>query len=409
MIDNDSYIDLLIQRCLDRTATAEERKVLMRVLKYTDNDEVEAKIVAAFQQEQIRLEPPDSVWIAIARQIAQETPITPIRRNSVVLQFVKYAAAVFVFLMIPLYFFRDALPPAITKLNLEHEVNKILKDKTLEATSEELGDEIQLLLSQDRSVNLLGPDSAVLANAEKSIHITHSDNKISYTLEDSASQIMAGTTIYHTIKVPYGKRFSVRLIDGTTVLLNSGTALRYPINTPHRDMDLYLSGEAYFDVAKSQNRKFNVHVLGNRLKKEHIIQVLGTQFNIKAFRNEKQSVTTLYEGSIQVSGLTAIPLHLEPSKQITVDQNFVISAADMEQSSAWRNNVFYFNNTPLDEVSLELERWYGIKFTYRKNKETKKLLAQISRNKSLKEVLDMLAQTYDVKYEFRGKEVILTD
>ena len=252
MIDNDSYIDLLIQRCLDRTATAEERKVLMRVLKYTDNEQVEAKIVAAFQQEQIRLEPSDSVWIAIARQIAQETPITPIRRNSVVLQFVKYAAAVLVFLMIPLYFFRDALPPAITELNLVREVNEILKDNTPEATSEEFAEEIQLLLSQDRSVNLLGQDSALLANAEKSIHITRSDNQISYTLEDSASQIMAGTTIYHTIKVPYGKRFSVRLIDGTTVLLNSGTALRYPINTSHEDMDLYLSGEAYL---MSPNRR----------------------------------------------------------------------------------------------------------------------------------------------------------
>ncbi|MDF2476911.1 MAG: FecR family protein [Sphingobacterium sp.] len=405
----DSYIDLLIQHCLNRTATAEERKVLLHVLKYTDNEHIEAKIVAAFQQEQIRLEPSDSVWIAIARQIAQETPMTPIRRNSVVLQFVKYAAAVLVFLMIPLYFFRDALPPAITELNLVREVNEILKDNTPEATSEEFAEEIQLLLSQDRSVNLLGQDSALLANAEKSIHITRSDNQISYTLEDSTSQLMAGTTVYHTIKVPYGKRFSVRLIDGTTVLLNSGTSLRYPINTSHEDMDLYLSGEAYFDVAKSQNRKFNVHVLGNRLKKEHIVQVLGTQFNIKAFGNDKQSVTTLYEGSIQVSGLVDIPVRLEPSKQITVDQHYAISVADLQQSSAWRNNVFYFKNTPVDEACLELERWYGIKVTYNRSKENKRLLAQISRNKSLKEVLDMLAQTYDVKYEFRGKEVILTD
>jgi len=406
---NDSYIDLLIQRCLDRTATAEERKVLIRVLKYTDNEQIEAKIVAAFQQTQVRLEPSDSAWTAIETQMAQEASIRPNHRYSAVLQFVKYAAAVLLFLMIPLYFFRDALPPAITELKLVREVNEVFKDKTPDATSEEFAEEIQLLLSQDRRVNLLGRDSAALANAEKSIHISRSNNQISYTLQDSTTQLMPGTAVYHTIKVPYGKRFSVRLIDGTEVSLNSGTELRYPINNQQQDMDLYLTGEAYFDVAKSKNRKFNVHVLGNRFKKEHIVQVLGTQFNIRAFRNDKQSVTTLYEGSIQVSGLTAIPVRLEPSKQITVDQHYAISAADLQKSSAWRNNVFYFKNTPVDEACLELERWYGIKVTYNRSKENKKLLAQISRNKSLKEVLGMLAQTNDIKYDFRGKEVVLTD
>lgn len=406
---NDSYINLLIQRCLDRTATAEERKVLMRVLKYTDNEQIEAKIVAAFQQTQVRLEPSDSVWTAIEKQVAQEVPVKPIHKSSAVLQFVKYAAAVLLFLMIPLYFFRDALPPAITELKLVREVNDIFKDKTPDASSEEFAEEIELLLSQDRRVNLLGSDSAVLANAEKSIRISHSDNQISYTLQDSTTWLMPSATVYHTIKVPYGKRFSVRLIDGTTVLLNSGTELRYPINTQQQDMDLYLTGEAYFDVAKLQNRKFNVHVLGNRLKREHIVQVLGTQFNIRAFRSDKQNVTTLYEGSIQVSGLASTPVRLEPSKQITVDQHYAIATADLQMSSAWRNNVFYFRNIPVDEVCLELERWYGIKVIYNKSKENKKVLAQISRNKSLIEVLDMLAQTNDIKYDFRGKEVILTD
>ncbi|MFD2556756.1 FecR family protein [Sphingobacterium tabacisoli] len=406
---NDSYIDVLIQRCLDRTATAEERKVLLRVLKYTDNAQIEGKIVAAFQQKQVKLEPGNTVWAAIEKQIAEETPIRPIRRYNKGLQFVKYAAAVLLFLTIPLYFFRDALPPAVTELKLVREVSDIFKDQTPRVASEEFAEEIQLILSQDRKVNLLDRDSAALTNAEEYIHISRSDNQISYTLQDSGTHLMSSAVVYHTIKVPYGKRFSVRLIDGTLVSLNSGTELRYPINTQQQDMDLYLTGEAYFDVAKSQNRKFNVHVDGDRFKKEHMVQVLGTQFNIRAFPHDRQSVTTLYEGAIQVSGLTALPIRLQPSKQITVDQHYAIAAADLEMNSAWLNNVFYFKNTALDEACQELERWYGIKVTYNRGKETKKILAQISRNKSLKDVLDMLAQTYDIKYEFRGKEVILTD
>ncbi len=405
---NDSYIDLLIQRCLDRTATVEERKVLLRVLKYTDNEQIEAKIVAAFQQAQVRLEPADTVWTAIEKQMAQEAPLKPIRSYTRVLQVVRYAA-VLLFLTIPLYFFRDALPTAITELKLVQEVNEIFEPQTPNTSSEELTEEIQLVLSHDRTVNLLGEEAAALVDAEKNIRIVHGDNQISYTLQDSTAQLLSNAVLYHTIKVPYGKRFSVRLIDGTLVSLNSGTELRYPINTQQQDMDLYLKGEAYFDVAKAQNRKFNVHVHGDRFKKEHMVQVLGTQFNIRAFPQDRQSVTTLYEGVIQVSGLKALPIRLQPSKQITVDQHYAIAAADLEMNAAWLNNVFYFKNTPLDEACQELERWYGVKLTYNKGKETKKILAQISRNKSLKQLLDMLAQTYDIKYEFRGKEVILTD
>src|SRR5690606_5194857 len=117
----------------------------------------------------------------------------------------------------------------------------------------------------------------------KYIRISHSDNQITYSLKDSLAPIVPLSALYHTIKVPYGKRFSVKLIDGTLVSLNSGTELRYPMNRQEQQMDLYLTGEAYFDVAKSKNRKFNVHVQGDKNKKEHIIQVLGTQFNIKAF------------------------------------------------------------------------------------------------------------------------------
>src|SRR5690606_35149645 len=125
--------------------------------------------------------------------------------------------------------------------------------------SKEFAKEIQLVLSPDKTVNLIGRDSFVNISAEKYIRISHSDNQITYSLKDSLAPIVPLSALYHTIKVPYGKRFSVKLIDGTLVSLNSGTELRYPMNRQEQQMDLYLTGEAYFDVAKSKNRKFNVH------------------------------------------------------------------------------------------------------------------------------------------------------
>ncbi|ERJ59016.1 FecR family protein [Sphingobacterium paucimobilis] len=406
---NHSYIELLIQRCLNQTATAEERKVLLHVLKYSEDEEIGLKIIAAFRREQIIQEPANTVWTKIEQQI---TVVSPTKTNSVyrsILPILKYVAAVILFLMLPLYFFRDVLPPAVTELHIVQEVKEIFKTEPKIIDSDEFAKEIQLVLSEDRRVYLPEGDVSDYINAEKYINVLHSDNQIAYSIKDSLAQISPQNAIYHTVRVPYGKRFSVTLIDGTKVSLNSGTELKYPINVQNQQMDLYLTGEAYFDVAKLQNRKFNVHVRGNREKKAHMVQVLGTQFNIRAFPKDKQSVTTLFEGAIQLSGLDRIPIPLQPLKQIAVGQTYAITNADMEGASAWRNNLFYFKNTPLEEVARELERWYGVKIQYRKTTESKRLLAQISREKSLAQVLEMLAQTYDIKYEYQGKEVVLSD
>lgn len=406
---NDSYIDLLIQRCLDRTATAEERKIFLHIIKYMDNENIEAKIVAAFEQEQFRAEPGSTVWATIEQQIATTHPTRRIPVYKRALSLLKYAAVLLLFSTIPIYLFRDVLPPVVSKLKLVRKVSTILEGQSKSDSSKEFAKEIQLVLSPDKTVNLIGRDSFVNISAEKYIRISHSDNQITYSLKDSLAPIVPLSALYHTIKVPYGKHFSVKLIDGTLVSLNSGTELRYPMNRQEQQMDLYLTGEAYFDVAKSKNRKFNVHVQGDENKKEHIIQVLGTQFNIKAFPKDRQSITTLFEGAIQVSGIDKVPVHLRPSQQIAIGNTFAVSDADLEGASAWRHQFFYFKNTPLEEVCMELERWYGVKISYRKGRGSKTLLAQISRKKNLKEVLEMLAQTYAIKYQYYGKEVVLTD
>ncbi|WP_162849994.1 FecR family protein [Sphingobacterium yanglingense] len=351
----------------------------------------------------------DRIHNQIEQRIQEDISIKSIPIYKRILPFLKYAAAILLFLALPLYFFRDSLPPAVTELKLVQEVSDVLKKQNPLTISDEFAKEIQLVLSEDRRVNLPEGDVPDYINAEKYINVLHSDNQITYTVKDSLSQIAPQNPIYHIVRIPYGKRLSVTLIDGTKVSLNSGTELKYPINVQNEQMDLYLTGEAYFDVAKSQNRKFNVHVRGNREKKAHMVQVLGTQFNIRAFPNDKQSVTTLFEGAIQLSGLDRIPIPLQPLKQIAVGQTYAITNADMEGASAWRNNLFYFKNTPLEEVAIELERWYGVKIQYRKTTKSKKLLAQISREKSLEQVLEMLAQTYDIKYEYQGKEVVLSD
>lgn len=402
---NNNYIDYLIHQCLNRKATDDERKTLLSVLKYTDDERIKSKIEKAFQMDQVLFQPPERIWEQVQQNLHQPTLAKPGALNPKIRRLLKYAAVIVFMLSFPLYFFHDEL---LTR----KEAYKSNGEFAVIADVEEGGQkeaaspaEIQLLLSESNIFRIQRNDSAVIHTATPNIEIVQSAGKLNYRLVNDGLQAESEALVYHTLKVPFGKRMDVSLVDGTTIKLNSGTTLRFPINSIGKEMDLFLTGEAYFEVAKAQHRKFNVHVSGSKETKKHTIQVLGTKFNIKAYASTNHSVTTLFEGSVQVAGLAAQPILLVPMKEIVVSQDFKIRDTDLEMATSWRNNVFHFNKISLLEACQELERWYGIKFYCKNELKAKKILAQISRDKSLQEVLYLLAQTQDILYTYNGKEV----
>lgn len=403
---NKEYIEKLIQRCLDRTATPNERSTLLHVLKYIEDEEIEGKIIQAFYLNTLINQPSDNVWgkietATIARQKLRST------RYKVMRPFFKYAAILILFLLLPFYFYRDMLPSSVTNHKIVRHVTEFLKSSPLSVPDAE--EAIQLVLPGGQRIDLFAQDTTLISQ-EGNIEVKQESDQISYTyLDSSAVTDNHQQDIYHTLRVPYGKRISVKLVDGSLVYLNSGTELRYPVNVTKEHMNLYLEGEAYFDVAKSKERQFDVHIKGDKQKRGHVVQVLGTKFNVRAFKDTPQSKTTLLDGSIQISGLAEVPVLLQPLQAITVDQQFSIQDADIDMALAWMNHMFYFKHTPMSEVCIELERWYGVKVNYQKRDAEKMLLGQISRDKKLHEVLDMLAQTQDIKYYFKGKEVYLME
>ena len=100
------------------------------------------------------------------------------------------------------------------------------------------------------------------------------------------------SSLYNTIDVPYGQRSQITLYDGTKVWLNSGTKFRYPVAFSSKTRDVYIEGEAFFDVVQNKNHPFLVY--GGQLK----VEVLGTLFNVCAYPDDDEIMTTLEEGSI---------------------------------------------------------------------------------------------------------------
>ena len=166
---------------------------------------------------------------------------------------------------------------------------------------------------------------------------------------------------YKVVKVGNQERFTVSLSDGSTITLDAGSELKYP--TKFRESrDVYLNGEAYFDVARDDGKPFQVHA-GKAL-----VRVLGTKFNVRNWNDKYNVVVTVNEGKVSLqSEDTNIP-----DKVVLIkDQQSIMGLdgrpsgpkiVDATKYTRWMNNEIHFENATVREVLAQLERWYNFTF-----------------------------------------------
>lgn len=166
---------------------------------------------------------------------------------------------------------------------------------------------------------------------------------------------------YKIIKVDHKERFTVTLSDGSRITLDAGTELKYPTNFVET-RDVYLSGEAYFEVAKNEQKPFQVHS-GNAL-----IKVLGTKFNVRNWKDNNKIVVTVNEGRVSLQAEDSTKTNkviLLKNQQSTIGSNGKLSVpryVDACQYIGWMNNEILFENATVYEVLSQLERWYDLNF-----------------------------------------------
>ncbi len=208
------------------------------------------------------------------------------------------------------------------------------------------------------------------------------------------------TERYNEIIVPRCGYYRLTLPDGSLVHLNAESTLRFPEKFG-KERQVYLTGEAYFEVIRDTLRPFRVAYGTTRL------QVLGTRFNVKAYP-DNPSFTTLVSGSVRVVHENQT-LIMQPGEQYEVSsQGIFLHHPDLMTVLAWKNNEFIFKNTPLEEIMCELGRWYNMEVEY-ETEELKKMpfYLYVDRNGSLPDILEKIAQTNRIKYTVDGNRIIL--
>jgi len=263
-----------------------------------------------------------------------------------------------------------------------------------------------LILADGGSLELEeGMTMSDLQQGEASINIRNSF--LSYTSEDQESR--ESELIYNELRTPRGGGYNLRLADGTGVWLNAGSSIRFPVSFAEDSRQVYLEGEAYFEVSHNGS-PFIVST------EDMDVRVLGTSFNISAYGDEPLFKTTLVEGkvSVELKGQDDSPsgkLILAPDHQAIFKRSESI-LSDVEvnatQYTSWMRGKLEFNNESLDQVMKRLARWYDFEYDF-ENKEAKDFhfSARLNNGENISTIIEMLEMTTDVKFELRGKKIVV--
>jgi len=188
----------------------------------------------------------------------------------------------------------------------------------------------------------------------------------------------------NSVRTPRGGQYQLALSDGTSVWLNAASSITYPARFTDGDRTVSISGEVYFEVAKSPGHPFIVNIDNTDSK----VEVLGTHFNINAYQDEGTVKTTLLEGKVKVSAGNGSVM-LAPGQQSA--GTTVSDAVDISQVMSWRSGVFSFEGKNIQQVLRELARWYDLTIVYGKEVPNIRLRGEMGMDLNLSQVLKGLA------------------
>jgi transmembrane sensor len=393
---NQERLNYLFQRYLDRTETPEELEELMEIIETDDQKTaVEQALETAHTgvDRSVRLtnEQSERLYATIMPQSdsAQIIPMNPSRKWGRI----AVAAAVLAALSVGgyLFFFNGNNKPAGEVTAVQPAVNDVPAPQATRAT---------ITLANGRTVAL----DSITALAQDNVQLTKTpDGRLVYS---GAANAIA----YNTLTNPRGSQvIDITLADGSKVWLNAGSSITYPVAFVGNERKVEMNGEAYFEVAHNKTKPFYVS------KGAMQVQVLGTHFNVNAYDDDKETKVTLLQGSVKVgNGQSAkdnkTAVVLKPGQQAVLSRAHspltIHHSPDLDQVMAWKNGLFEFNETDIQTVMKQLERWYDVQVVF-DGAFTQHFNGTIKRQVNVSKVLNMLEKTGGLRFSIEGKKVIV--
>ena len=301
----------------------------------------------------------------------------------------KYAA-VFIGILFSIYFVKDGI------YDKPVETNPVIVNSTIESGTDKailtLGDGTHISLGKEVSFQSKNANS----NGEEIVY--------------EGGETKTTEVAYNYLTIPRGGQFFVKLSDGTQIWLNSESKIKYPVNFIEgetRTVEL-VYGEAYFDVSPSSEHKGAKFKVFNQSQE---IEVIGTEFNIKAYTDESNIYTTLVEGKVSVNSGIYNQI-LKPNQQINLNlevNSMTISEVIVYNEVSWKDGVFSFRRKPLEDIMKVLSRWYDVDINFA-NEELKSagFNGVLGKDQKIEDVLKTIKSFGVIEgYDIHDKQITL--
>lgn len=254
---------------------------------------------------------------------------------------------------------------------------------------------------------LILPDgnTVLLKEKQTNLQIDPANRQISINGEKNIDTPVDKNNALTQIIIPYGKRSTITLSDGTKVWLNSGSIMKFPDVFTGSKRRIFIEGEAFLEVAHDNKRPFIV----NTTKLD--VKVLGTQFNISAYPEDELVAVVLVEGSIQAK-TKSNQVIMKPNQLLEFDNNTgvkITDQADLSEFLSWKEGWMTCKNTPLGSISTRLCRFYNIQIVF--TEEAAKYLTitgKLDLKTDYTELFNVLSSTISITYTIQGNKVFIS-
>lgn len=287
----------------------------------------------------------------------------------------------------------------------------LLKMKAPQATSYSQQQQVKLadIAPPDASHAILTTSGGnrILIDSIKSGQLT-SDGSMQIKRSPDGKLLIHGnsqSTSLHTLVNPKGSKvLAIVLDDGTNVWLNAASSLSFPESFQGSNRQVFLDGEAYFEVTHNAHQPFVVR------KGKMQVQVLGTHFNVSAYPDDPSIKVTLLQGLVNVKSGRSEQL-IKPGQQASVDENanqpiLLKKAIDVSEVIAWQKDKFIFKDQNIHTIMRQVARWYNVDITFQ-DEIHENFYAEVSRNTNMAMLLKMLEATKAVQFKLVNKTIIV--
>ncbi len=374
-MEKQQYLAHLLRAYLEGKATRTEIDTLLRYFQLTEeSDELVRLITEEFNQPVHESIDPELVS-AINKRISDRLSSRirsaghPVGKRPIWIRFLPYAAAAVIALV-------------TAWLAIGDRQHTTIDPKIVNAEE---------ILPGGNKATLSFPDGRTVVLDESREGIVIDGDHISYQGEtmETIIPLNAERAEEITLTTPRGGVYTVTLSDGSRVWLNASSTLRYPSRFVGQQRLVEIEGEAYFDILPDAEHPFVVRSWAQE------VEVLGTEFNVSAYRDEPKSRITLVGGKVQiVNRLSKSIRGIVPGEQATVDgQETHVQKVDIAQFTAWKDGFFYFDGVAPQTAFDQMERWYDIEVVYRGEISSTRFFGMIDRNGTLQDALTILKES----------------